>query len=157
MTMLYRIRLLHLAAVALALAACCVCARDVSNGRQRASGALQLDQRPANSLQAGANSGPLSSKRRRNRRSAGSVPRLTLATGLRGGGRGGAAVDVPRGGGSTVATGVKRSAKVKFRSLMTHTSLLRTHVWFRHLHQPPLQHCCRGICEAGCHAGSERG
>lgn len=109
-TMHYRISLLHPAAVALALTSCCVCARDTNfpNGRQTA-GALQ-HQRPEHLLHAGVNSGPPWSKRRRHQRSTASVPWLTLVTGLRGGGRGGAVVDVPRGG--SVATGVQRSAKV---------------------------------------------
>lgn len=110
-TMKYRTSLLQLAAAALALAACCARAtRDTNNGRQ-AAGLLQY-QRPERSFYAGAISGPLSSKRRRYKRSTAVAPWLTVATDLRGGGRGGAAVDVPRGGSTAVATGVKHSAKV---------------------------------------------
>lgn len=142
-TMQHITSLLHLAAIALALEVCCVCARssalNTNNGRQAGANLYQR--------QHSSHAGPLSSKRRQVKRSTAAVPWLTLASGLRGGGRGGAAVDTPRGGATTATTGVRRSAMVSWGD--DSHDVRRTHGLVSHAHQLPLQYC-RRIVGAGC-------
>lgn len=123
-----RIRLLRLAAAALALttyrSTCSVCARSSTaaaahtathNGRQETHHDKPDIYRKKNSRHAG----QLSSKELRAKRSStANIPWLTSAASLRGGGRAGAALDVPRGGGPARAApfaGLRRSAKVSHK------------------------------------------